>query len=34
MKQFAVAKQCGGGRFTAGQSIIILNNTLTARISQ
>jgi hypothetical protein len=25
---------CGGGRFTAQQSIIILNNTLTARISQ
>lgn len=25
---------CGGGRFTAGQSIIILNNTLSARLSQ
>lgn len=25
---------CGGGKFFAGQSVIILNNTLTARISQ
>jgi hypothetical protein len=25
---------CGGGKFFADQSIIILNNTLTARISQ